>query len=193
MKKFTKPEAISILIIFIVLVGISLPNFKLSLRRARDQVRKDDMGVVQKALWFYIADFGVYPLASADGRIVACKNPDDKVKVDEKGRLVINFIPCQWGKDAIVDFTPGITKEYVHILPQDPDYSKGVSYHYFSDGKRFQLFVALEGKDEDEYNPVIVARGISCGNVACNAGRVSGCPVEKTIEQCAEEADRNSI
>lgn len=189
MNKFSKPEIISILVIFLLLIIISFPNFILSLRRARDQVRKDDMGALQTYLGDYLADFQTFPLASSDGKILACKNPGDKVDVDAMGKLVVNFIPCEWGRDGVLDLTPGSTKEYMHILPREPNYEKGASYRYFSDGGRFQIFVALEGKDEDEYDPKIIARNIMCGNMICNAGRVSGCPVERTLEDCEEEAN----
>jgi len=188
MKKFSKSEKISIFVIFLILVVISIPNFIISLRRARDQVRKDDMGALQHDLGVYFADFRAFPPASSDGKIMACKNPSDKVEIDKMGKLIVNFIPCEWGRDGIVDFTPGSTKEYMHILPREPNYQEGASYRYFSDGQRFQIFVSLEGKDEDEYDAKIIARNLMCGNVICNAGRISGCLVDRTLAQCEEEA-----
>ena len=191
MNKFSKSEKISIFVIFFILALISIPNFAISLKRARDQVRKDDMGALQHVLWVYFADSRSYPPASSDGKIMACKNPGDKVEIDDMGKLKVNWIPCEWGRDGIVDLIPGSTKEYMHILPREPNYQEGALYRYFSDGQRFQIFVALEGKDDDEYDPKIIARNIMCGNIICNAGRVSGCPVEKTLEECEAEAVRN--
>jgi type II secretory pathway pseudopilin PulG len=188
MKSFTKQEIGALSVIFLVLIVISVPNFILSLRRARDQVRKDDMGALQDSLGEYFADFGTFPLSSPDGRILACKNPGDKVEIDKKGRLVVNFVPCEWGRDGIFDLTPGSTKEYMHILPRDPNYQKGRSYLYLSDGRRIQVFVSLEGSGEDEYDPKIIARNLPCGNVVCNAGRTYGCATDKTLAQCEEEA-----
>lgn len=187
MKRFSKTELIGLLFIFLILVGISVPNFIASLRRARDQVRKDDMGSTWKALGAYQNDFGGFPAATNDGRIVACKKPDDKVSLDKKGHLVINYIPCDWGKDAFVNFTPGKSEQYMVLLPRDPDFEKGISYEYFSDGHLMQLLVALESKDDPEYDPKIVARGLMCGNVVCNAGRNSGCPTDKSLEVCEQE------
>lgn len=188
MKPFSKLEIRALVVIFLILVAISIPNFITSLRRARDQVRKDDMGALEHALGDYFADFRSFPLNSSDGKIAACKNPGDKVEIDKTGRLVVNFVPCEWGRDAIVDLTPGSTKEYMHILPRDPNYQKGATYQYLSDGQRFQIFVSLEGKDEPEYDPQIIARNIMCGNVICNAGRFYGCAINKTLAQCEEDA-----
>jgi type II secretory pathway pseudopilin PulG len=190
MRKLSKSEKISISVIFLVLIAISIPNFVLSLRRARDQVRKDDMGALEHALGGYLADFGSFPVASEDGRIMACKNPNDEVEVNDKGRLVVNFIPCEWGQDGIFDLTPGSTKTYMKLLPREPDYQKGSLYHYFSDGKRYQIFVSLEGKDDVEYDPEIISRNLMCGNVICNAGRYYGCETGKTLEQCEQEAQK---
>jgi type II secretory pathway pseudopilin PulG len=189
MKPFNKSEVTAVIVIFLILIGISVPNFIVSLRRARDQVRKDDMGALEHGLGEYLKDFTSFPLASSDGKIIACKNPGDQVQIDKKGRLVVNLRPCEWGHDAIIDFTPGSTKEYLHILPLDPNADKGATYHYFSDGQRFQIFVALEGKEDVEYDSKIISRNISCGSVICNAGRSYGCATDKTLEQCEYEAN----
>lgn len=188
MKGFSKSEIISIFIIFLILIAISFPNFILSLRRARDQVRKDDMGALEKSLGEYFADFRSFPPSSPDGRIMACKNPGDTVEIDKKGNLIVNFVPCEWGHDGIVNLTPGSTKVYMRLLPREPNYQKGLTYHYFSDGERFQIYVSLEGKDEVEYDPRIISRNIMCGVVVCNAGRGYGCETNKTLEQCELEA-----
>ena len=68
MKRFTKQELAGLAIIFLLLVFISVPNFVVSLRRARDQVRKDDMGALVQALGLYFADFGIFPPGAPDGR-----------------------------------------------------------------------------------------------------------------------------
>ncbi|HJY98629.1 MAG TPA: hypothetical protein VJ227_02870 [Patescibacteria group bacterium] len=189
MKPFKKSEFFGILLIFAVLIIVSVPNFVLSLRRARDQVRRDDMGALVKALSEYAGDFGEFPPSSPNGEIMDCIAPGDTVTIDKKGRLVVNLIPCEWGKDAFIDLTPGSTKIYMSILPRDPDYQKGITYRYFSDGDRYQIFAYMEGeRDEAEYDDKIVARNISCGSRACNTGRQYGCEIEKTLEKCAQEA-----
>ena len=187
MKPFTKPEIKSLIVIFAILIAISVPNFVMSLRRARDQVRKDDMGSLEKALGEYFADFQTFPLSTPDGRIMACKDPGEIASVDKMGKLVVNFVPCEWGKDAIVNLMPGSDKVYMPLLPREPNYQKGASYHYFSDGQKIQIFVSLEGKDDVEYDPKIISRNIMCGNLICNAGRDYGCPTYKTLAQCEED------
>lgn len=192
-KSFTKSELRATIIIFFLLIAVSAPNLVISFRRARDQARKVDMGNIQDILAQYSTDMNSFPLSSSDGRIVSCKRPEEKVELDKLGHLKINYIPCDWGKDAIRNFTPGSETTYISVLPRDPFYQKGVTYRYISDGKRIQIFIALEGRDEPEYDPKIVARGLMCGNVVCNAGKQIGCPVEKSVETCEEEALKNNI
>jgi hypothetical protein len=115
---------------------------------------------------------------------MACKKPGDKVTKDKNGRLVVNFIPCDWGVDAITDVTQDNGKLYMPLLPRDPDYKKGAEYHYISDGVRFQIYVSLEGKDEAEYDTKIIARNLSCGNLVCNAGRgYANTPTDISLEE----------
>lgn len=184
MKPFTKPEIIALIFIFAVLIVISVPNFTLSLRRARDQVRRDDLGALVHALDEYIADFQTLPPGSPDGKIMGCKKPEDKVTVDKKGRLVVGLIPCNWGKDALVDLTPGSQRVFMEVIPGDPQYAKGVSYMYFSDGQRYQVLAYMEGgKDEADFDPSILARNIMCGTQVCNVGRAYNVPINISIEE----------
>jgi len=190
MKPFTKIELISLGLIFLVLVGVSAPNFAASIKRARDQVRRDDMAAIQGAMASYLNDFGSLPGSSPDGKIMACKKPDSKIEVDAKGRLVVDLIPCEWGHDSIVDLTPGSSKVYLDKIPLDPDTKKGVNYVYFSDGKRYQVFTSFEVKSQAEYNPKIEARNINCGARICNVGRSYNCPIDKSIEEYAKEINQ---
>lgn len=135
----------------------------------------------------YKKDFGTYPLSTEDGRFLACIAPGDTVKLDEKGRLIANLIPCEWGKDSLRDLTPGSTKVYFEQLPGDPHHNQGVKYVYFSDGARVQIYAALEGDDDAEYDPKVVARNLNCGNEICNLGRGYGCVPEKSLAVCEEE------
>lgn len=184
MKRFTKSELTSLVVIFLILIIISVPNFVVSLRRARDQVRKDDMGALVHSLDAYFADFGIFPPAAPDGRIMACKKPGDSVTKDKDGRLVVNFIPCDWSIDAIADVTQDNGKVYMPLLPRDPNFKNGPSYRYISNGSRYQIYVALEGQDNDEYDRKIIARNLVCGNVVCNAGRAySDTPTDISLEE----------
>lgn len=183
MKFFSKTEIVAVLIIFLALVVISAPNFTVSARRARDQVRNDDLGSLVNALDAYQTDFSSFPLSTPDGKIVACKSPSDKVQIDKSGRIQVNLIPCQWGKDPFIDLTPGSNKTYEAILQQDPQAGSGASYVYFSDGVGYQLLTSLEGSDEPEYDKTIVARKVMCGSRICNAGRSYNVPLDKSIEE----------
>jgi type II secretory pathway pseudopilin PulG len=180
-KNFSRPEIICLIAIFLILVGVSWPNFVLSLRRARDQVRRDDQGALVHALDEYLADFGELPTSSPDGRIMDCEKPGDKPFKDSKGRWVINAIPCDWGKDALVDLING--KVYMSILPREPDYKKGATYLYYSDGQRYQIYATMEGADEAEVDPKIIALGLACGSRTCNVGRSYNVPINVSIEE----------
>jgi hypothetical protein len=181
MKSFSKPEIISLAVIFFVLIAVSIPNFIISLRRARDQVRRDDMGALEQTLDEYTADLQEFPMASADGRIIDCLKPGDKPVKDKKSNLILNAIPCDWGKDAFINLLTG--KVYMSILPRDPDYKKGAAYLYFSDGSRYQIYAAMEGSDEPEVDPKIIARNLMCGSMVCNVGRGYGVPTNISIEE----------
>ncbi len=183
MKKFSKEEIIGTIIIFLILFAVSIPNFGLSIRRSRDQNRRDDIGGLQQALVEYYADFGVFPKSSPDGEMIACKNPEDKVVVDEKGRLIVNLIPCVWGRDALVDLTPGSTKVYVKTLPLDPKSENGDKYIYISDGYRYQVLAAFESDDEAGYDKEVFARKIKCGIRICNMGKSYNSPINISIEE----------
>jgi len=185
LKIFSRTEAISLIAILAVLVAVALPNFAASLRRARDQVRRDDLGALMTALNLYQMDFSVYPPSAGDGKIVDCLKPGDEPYKDKRGIWVLNPVSCVWGQDAFINlFTK---KEYMAILPRDPDWQKGVNYLYISDGQRYQLFASMEGKDEAEVDPAITAEGLHCGTRICNVGRSVNCDIPKTLEQCAAE------
>lgn len=191
MKFFTKRELIGLTVIFIILVVMSLPNFVASIKRARDQVRRDDLGTIDAGMSEYFSDYGVFPM-SRDGKILGCKKPEDTVTKDAKGRLLVNLIPCEWGKSSLIDLTPGSTKVYMDKVPSDPRNGQGSQYLYLSNGARYQIFAAFEGADEIGVDAKIIARNLECGTKVCNVGRFYGCPVEKSLEQCEEE-DRLKI
>lgn len=187
---FKKQEIIGITVIFLVLIGISVPNFALSLRRARDQVRRDDLGALEGGLDQYGIDFGGFPFATSDGKIMNCVKPGESVVMDTKGNLTANLIGCEWGKDSFVDLTPGSKKIYIAKLPQDPKINDGITYKYFSDGKRYQIYAYLEGgSDEIGYDSKIVARNILCGTKVCNVGRSYNVPINISIEEYDRQLD----
>jgi type II secretory pathway pseudopilin PulG len=180
MDNFSKSELKGILVIFVFLVAISVPNFIVSLRRARDAQRKADIGSIQDALYRYQADFGVFPL-SIDGKIAACEPVYYR---EVSGIKTPVFSACDFGKSSLSDLSDSTYPPYMKLIPNDPESKKGRSYYYFSSGSRFQIYGSLEGKNEDEYDESIVKRGISCGETVCNFGKSSGkTPLDISIEE----------
>lgn len=185
-KFFSKSETISLIVIFAVLIIVSIPNFAASLRRARDQNRRDDLGAMETYLGQYFSDFDAFPASSLDGKVMDCLKPGDAPYKDEKGFWVVNPIACEWGKDSLSNLING--KVYLDKLPIDPSSEDGMSYLYLSKGKMYQIFAAMEGLDEAEVDQRIIARNLTCGNHICNVGRSYNCDVSKTLDVCQEEA-----
>lgn len=185
-KLFSKSETISLIVIFAVFAIVFIPNLMVSQRRARDQIRRDDMGVLVHQIDEYFVDLGVFPPSSTDGRIVACLKPGDKPYKDAKGQWVVPAIPCEWGKDPLTDYISG--KIYISAIPQDPKWQEGARYYYLSDGSRYQIYGVMEGLDEAEVDERIISRNLPCGSKICNVGRTYGCDIPKTLEMCEEEA-----
>jgi type II secretory pathway pseudopilin PulG len=158
MKFFSKSEAISVIIIFLVLIAVSWPNFAVSIRRARDQVRMDDIGNIQAAVEIYYTDNGFFPtsLPIWGQKWVSPVLGADKVSTD---------------------------KIYMNSIPNDPNSKIGTTYLYFSDGGRYQLFGAFEGLDEAGYDTKLAALGIKCGNKICNFGRSYGIPLYDNLAE----------
>lgn len=181
MKSFTKIETISLAAIFLILIAVAVPNFIVSMMKSRDQIRRDDMGSINHALDAYLADFENLPVSSPDGRIMACLKSGDVPHKDKTGKMVFDYLPCDWGKDAFVNQFTG--RVYLPILPNDPNYQKGVKYLYLSDGNRFQVFASEENRKEVEIDPKIVARNLSCGSRICNMGRSYNVPTDISIEE----------
>lgn len=185
-KLFTREETIALIAIFLIFAAVFTPNILMSLRRARDQVRRDDMGVLVHSVDAYFADLGVFPPSTPDGRIVACLKEGDAPYKDKKGRWVVPAIPCEWGRDPLIDYISG--KVYLSTLPRDPEWEKGAEYYYLSDGSRYQIYGVMEGPNEAEIDERIISQNLPCGNKVCNVGRSYGCDIPKTLQMCQEEA-----
>jgi type II secretory pathway pseudopilin PulG len=175
MKFFSKSETFSLIVIFLSLIVISWPNFRLSLRRARDQTRRDDMGYLQSAIDTYYVDHGFFPRSTPDGKFAVCKGIDGKETTCEWGQ--------KWVSSTLGDDKVYVDKVYMNGLPQDPGFKSGTSFVFFSDPGRYQIMGALEGEDEAEYDAKLVAQGIKCGNKICNFGRAYNVPLYMTIEE----------
>ena len=185
MSPFNKQELWVVSSILLIIVLVSLQNFKVSVMRARDNQRKNDLGTISEGLSRFQNDFGSYPLSSVEGKILACDPLQEK---DPQGKPTVRYSPCDWGKDALADELDPKYPAYIKTLPSDPKSQEGVSYLYFSNRSRFQLYAYLEVEKDEEYNIGIVGRGLSCGNRICNFGKSSGdTPLEKSIEEYENE------
>lgn len=181
MKFFTKQELKIVGIILFTISLISFFNFRISIRRARDNQRKNDFGTLQRALEDYSYSVGIVPFSSEDGKILACK--DETTYFDEEKKTWVNIKPCEWGEDSLEDFTDSESSVFMNPIPMDPQNLQGVSFVYLSNGKRFQILGHLEGKDEPEYDSTIEARNIMCGSKICNYGRAYDTPLDISIEE----------
>lgn len=186
-----KSEVLTILGILIFIFLTNFFNFKISERKARDNQRNLDVSAIAEGIELYKIDYGYYPRSSSDGRITACKGPDTKIETDKYGNWVyaaknkpklINLAPCQWGQDALMDITDVNYPHYLRLIPKDSQESQGASYRYVSDGEKFQILGAFEGKNLKEYDKRILKRGIACGIRICNFGKdSSNTPLEKSL------------
>lgn len=162
LNKFSLKEVNIIFFVFIVLsVAVSI-NMSISLRRGRDATRKDDMSALQKAIDTYYQKYRIFPISSNDGKIIGCF--DEKPKVDKSTGFPLNAVVCNWGENKF---------ESINTMPRDPSYQKGSSYLYISNGKKYELYVSLEGEDEVEYSQSVVVKNLHCGTRICNYGRGS--------------------
>ena len=193
MKFFSKKEIKIVGIILFLIAFVSFFNFRVSIRRARDNQRKNDLGTLQSALENYNHATGMFPLSSSDGKILACKGSD--TYFDEEKQTWVNIKVCDWGKDDLADFSDPDNPVFMSPIPIDPKNLDGISFIYLSNGKRYQLLAHLEGKDEAEYNPKVEARAIMCGDEVCNYAKAfSSTPIDISVEeyenQLLEEKDK---
>lgn len=177
---FSKKELFGVSMILMVIIGATYINLVAAERRARDNQRKNDIRSVSDALNKYGNDFAFFP-ASHNGNILACGEPA-KINDDD-----FEFTACVWGTDAIRDLSDSSYGAYIERLPLDPSKHKGVDYYYLSDGRRYQLFAALESHQEAEYDPKIEARNLPCGSKICNFGLASSkTPLDRSLEEIEE-------
>ncbi|GEM_PF-1430624 len=157
----TKREFSFIGLVIICIMSATLINLSASYRKSRDNERKNALGDIVRRVGDFQKTLATFPLSDDNYAIVGCNGFRD-----ELGRWF--FKSCTWGENSV-------NSPFFDPLPQDP-YSneKGRRFVYISNGKTFQIYTALERTNDEEYDPQIVARNISCGDVVCNAGRTNG-------------------
>lgn len=164
MKGRTKTEILVVGFTLVVIWTLAFFNFQISQVKARDIQRKNDLKHIRAALDNYHKDTELYP-ESQNGKIVACGVETD---------LSI----CEWGEGVIYNRTKTPPDPYISPLPRDPQSgTKGSTYIYESNGKRFRLYASLEQKNEIEYNDKIEKLGKRCGETVCNFGITSSSDV----------------
>jgi len=189
-----KKEITGFVLILLFIFGFSAYNFTLSLRRARDVQRRDDLTALVDALERYFNDFDRYPASTSDGKLIACLPKgwtfEDMKKilggrpVQNRAKMFAQMAPCEWGTSSLSDVSDNSRPIYLTVIPQDPRALEGASYRYFSTGQHFQLLASFEGKDNSEYSQKILARKILCGNKICNFGKASrGTPLDVLLEE----------
>lgn len=196
MKFFTKNEFRVVAVILIVIFVASFVNLRIALRRARDVSRRGDLRAVQNALLTYKEANGFFPPSSDDGRIVACPGDEyesfrakNDPKVTSMNDYIAKFRPCDWGKDKFADIVNEPFETFMGTLPIDPRFGEGYSFRYISTGTHFQLFVYLEGEEDDEqFQKEVQDRNLMCGLHVCNFGYASErTPLDKSLEEYENE------
>ena len=166
-KGFTLVELLVVMAILGILVTLVGGNFRSAQIRGRDAQRKSDLKQIANALELFFNDYGYYPPADGQGRIMACPF--------EEG---VGGASCNWGVEGEVKFEdkyPGTYSTrtvYLTKIPDDP-VSK-YNYYYRQPGgdiKKFQLFAKLENTEDQDCmggdcaNPPVT---YTCGTVSCN-------------------------
>lgn len=183
---FNKGELITVSAILLFVIVAIVLNLQVSLRKGRDIQRKNDIRAINDAVSAFQNDFGALPLSDSQGRILACISDTNNPQVDQYGNVL--YEPCEWGVDALADVFDPSYPPYLKSLPDDPLHDSGRTYYYESNGSRFQIYGALEGTSEPEYDESILPRALKCGTVTCNFGRSNlDTPLDKSVEEYENE------
>lgn len=179
-----KSDIAKILIVFALVFLANYWGFVSAFKRERDNRRILNIGDLETGLKRYYSEFGYYPASDGEGRIVACRGPYTNFEKTAEGVVVakpgfdkaklINLVPCQWGKDALLDAMDVNYPAYINTIPEDPRSAKGFSYKYISDGVSFRILASLELKESDNYSKKIKKEKIKCGVKYCNFERHAG-------------------
>lgn len=169
-------------VILLFTLAANLWGFWTSTKRQRDIWRVLDIGKLESGLKNYFSDYGNYPLATDDGRLIACRNDNTGLKISHDEYLVLpgykkpqleGLVACEWGKDGLVDVLDPGYPAYLDPLPSDTLTGKGWQYRYVSDGKTFTIYARLEFRSTEGYDRKVLKRKVKCGRVVCNFARSS--------------------
>lgn len=171
--------------ILLVILVLSLINFRSAITKAHDVQRKNDLKHIRASLDDYLREVGFIP-QSQEGKILAC---EPILSLDNEGREVFKFKPCIFAKDSLVD-PRKTTRAFIDPLPQDPlASSKNYTYIYLSDGKNYHLLAHLDRRSDREYNMKVEKRGVVCGVKLCNFAVANSydVPVDVNLEDIPPE------
>lgn len=202
MKIFSKEETIVVLLIFMAVGLVSYFNFKDALLRARDTTRRDDIAAVANALGQFYEDYGYFP-PSQDGKIKYCKGDNFEELMDDiqdeeqfdRNKFFEGLRECEWGEDQFDDLLDDEYGPYLKKLPRDPKAAEGLSYHYISNTRRFQLLIHQEeGSSAQGFNEGLEKREILCGVDYCNYGRsFAETPLDMSLEEYERQLEQERL
>lgn len=161
-KGFTLIELLIVMALLAILLGIGASTFMTSIKKGRDNTRKNNLRAIASALEMYYNDKGKYPFSmlGTDGYIQGCYNASGATGQCGKGDFTI------W-KDSVAGGAMWMAK-----FPTDPISTQ--RYYYVSvSGTQFQMYAHLEN-DQD---PAIITPApnmggaLDCGDkMPCNYG-----------------------
>lgn len=151
---FTLMELLIVMVLLGILVALGTGSYASSIRRGRDNRRKNDVRFITVALESYFNDKKIYPASNANGEIVGCGLNDLAV--------------CAWGGQ----FKDQYNTLYMTLIPDDPlDQYK---YYYVATDTTYKLYVKLENtRDEGTGVKQAGYTGTNCaisGTTLCTYG-----------------------
>ncbi len=136
---FTLMEILVVIAMIGILATIIMGTYLSSLKRGRDNRRKQDLDQVSRALELYYAQNSVYPTIAEVVWGEPLYNPNDN------------------------------SQFYMKQLPFDPGDSTGTLYQYYyassdsDDYQSYQLYSCLENTQDSNYQQYLFNCGTSCG------------------------------
>lgn len=136
---FTLVELLIVIAIIGILSSVTVAQFITAKKKANDVSRKSDLNGISKSLQMYFTDFGVFPDASADGKMIVGGTTKD------------------WGGE----FNDSTGYVYMKVLPRENSLT-GFPYCYKidTDKKKFAIFAQLENVEDKECKD----HAYSCGD-----------------------------